>query len=54
MDNTNEPELRASEEIGDDVEIFEGDSDFDVSPTRNVHPDNSVQDDEVEVEVKDA
>lgn len=54
MDSNTEPELRAEEEIGEDVEIFDGDSDFEVSPTKNVHPDHLVQDDEVEVEVKDA
>lgn len=53
-ESTNEAEARAAEEIGDDVEVFDGDSDFEVSPTKNVHPDNLVQDDEVEVEVKDA
>lgn len=54
MDSTTEPELRASEEIDETVEIFEGDSDFEVSPTKNVHPDKLTQDDDVEVEVTEA
>lgn len=54
MDSDTEPQLRAEEELDESVEIFEGDSDFDVSPTKNVHPDLAIQDDEVDVEVKDA
>lgn len=53
MDKDNEAEARAEEELPEDFEVFEGDSDFEVSPTKNVHPDIAVQDDEVDVEVKD-
>lgn len=47
-----EDAARVAETIDDDVEIYEGAPEFEVSPTQNVNPDNSVQDD-LNVEVQE-